>query len=72
MDKKPAPPPAVAPTEACEKLAIVVGMWLLGAMMRKGEGPTRDYFALYSRHRLVSNSPDEEFAMLAEAEGELK
>jgi ethanolamine permease len=30
------------------------------------------YFALYSRHRLVSNSPDEEFAMLAEAEDELK
>lgn len=29
------------------------------------------YFALYSRHRLVANSPDEEFAMLAEAEGEL-
>lgn len=30
------------------------------------------YFALYSRHRLVANSPDEEFAMLAEAEDELK
>ncbi|OMC39045.1 ethanolamine permease [Mycobacterium sp. GA-1841] len=30
------------------------------------------YFALYSRHRLVANSPDEEFAMLAEAESELK
>ncbi|SKT83432.1 ethanolamine permease [Mycobacteroides abscessus subsp. abscessus] len=29
------------------------------------------YFALYSRHRLVANSPDEEFAMLAEAESEL-
>jgi ATP-binding cassette subfamily B protein len=35
-------------------LAIVVGMWLLGAMMRKGEGPTRDYFALYSRMATVS------------------
>ncbi|MDH6197751.1 ethanolamine permease [Mycobacterium frederiksbergense] len=30
------------------------------------------YFALYSRHRLVANSPDEEFAMLAEAESSLK
>ena len=30
------------------------------------------YFALYSRHKLVANSPDEEFAMLAEAESELK
>lgn len=30
------------------------------------------YFALYSRHRLVANSPDEEFAMLAEAESALK
>ena len=30
------------------------------------------YFALYSRHRLVANSPDEEFAMLAEAESGLK
>lgn len=29
------------------------------------------YFALYSRHRLVANSPDEEFAILAEAESEL-
>ncbi|WP_406231250.1 ethanolamine permease [Nocardia sp. NBC_01009] len=30
------------------------------------------YFALYSRHRLVANSPDEEFAMLARAEAELE
>ncbi|MCV7357456.1 ethanolamine permease [Mycolicibacterium fluoranthenivorans] len=30
------------------------------------------YFAVYSRHRLVANSPDEEFAMLAKAESELK
>lgn len=30
------------------------------------------YFAFYSRHRLVANSPDEEFAMLAEAESDLK
>jgi len=30
------------------------------------------YFAVYSRHRLVANSPDEEFAVLAEAESELK
>lgn len=29
------------------------------------------YFAVYSRHRLVANSPDEEFAMLAAAESEL-
>lgn len=30
------------------------------------------YFAVYSRHKLVANSPDEEFAMLAKAEDELK
>jgi len=30
------------------------------------------YFGLYSRHRLVANSPDEEFAALAAAEGELR
>lgn len=30
------------------------------------------YFAVYSRHKLVANSPDEEFAMLASAESELK
>lgn len=29
------------------------------------------YFGLYSRHRLVANSPDEEFAALAAAEDEL-
>ena len=30
------------------------------------------YFGLYSRHRLVANSPDEEFAALAVAEDELR
>lgn len=30
------------------------------------------YFGLYSRHHLVANSPDEEFAALAEAEAELE
>ncbi|MEU0541679.1 ethanolamine permease [Nocardia sp. NPDC005978] len=30
------------------------------------------YFGLYSRHRLVANSPDEEFAVLARAEQELE
>ncbi|MGU3502950.1 ethanolamine permease [Mycobacterium sp. C31M] len=30
------------------------------------------YFAVYSRHKLVANSPDEEFAMLAKAESELR
>ncbi len=30
------------------------------------------YFGLYSRHHLVANSPDEEFAALAAAEDELK
>ncbi|WP_228810315.1 ethanolamine permease [Nocardia otitidiscaviarum] len=30
------------------------------------------YFGLYSRHHLVANSPDEEFAALAEAEEELR
>jgi ATP-binding cassette subfamily B protein len=30
-------------------LAIAIGMWQLGAMMKRGEEPTRDYFALYGR-----------------------
>ena len=30
------------------------------------------YFALDSRHRLVANSPDEEFNVLADAEDELR
>ncbi|WP_069160056.1 ethanolamine permease [Nocardia altamirensis] len=30
------------------------------------------YFGLYSRHRLVANSPDEEFAVLARAAGDLE
>jgi ethanolamine permease len=30
------------------------------------------YFGLYSRHNLVANSPDEEFAALAAAEDELR
>ena len=30
------------------------------------------YFGVYSRHHLVANSPDEEFAALAEAEAELE
>ena len=30
------------------------------------------YFAFYSRHRLVPNSPDEEFAAFAAAEKELQ
>ncbi|MGD9619523.1 MAG: ethanolamine permease [Mycolicibacterium sp.] len=30
------------------------------------------YFAVYSRHRLVANSPDEEFAAIAAAEEELR
>lgn len=30
------------------------------------------YFALYSRHRLVASSPDEEFAVLARAEEDLE
>ncbi|KXX56168.1 MULTISPECIES: ethanolamine permease [unclassified Rhodococcus (in: high G+C Gram-positive bacteria)] len=30
------------------------------------------YFGLYSRHHLVANSPDEEFAVLAQAEEELE
>ena len=29
------------------------------------------YFCLYSRHHLVANSPEEEFAVIAQAEDEL-
>jgi ethanolamine permease len=30
------------------------------------------YFALYSRHHLVAQAPEEEFAALAKAEAELQ
>ncbi len=45
----------------------VAASWCLAVF-----GAFMAYFALYSRHRLVANSPDEEFAMLAQAESELK
>ncbi|CCW09707.1 ethanolamine permease [Rhodococcus aetherivorans] len=45
----------------------VAALWTLGAF-----AAFMAYFGLYSRHRLVANSPDEEFAALAEAEAELK
>lgn len=41
-------------------------LWCLGAFLA-----FMAYFALYSRKRLVANSPDEEFAALAEAEKDL-
>lgn len=40
--------------------------WTLGSF-----GAFMAYFGLYSRHHLVANSPDEEFAALAAAENEL-
>lgn len=45
----------------------VAALWCLGVF-----AAFMLYFAVYSRHRLVANSPDEEFAMLAQAEDELK
>ncbi|MGX7730573.1 ethanolamine permease [Rhodococcus sp. 2H158] len=45
----------------------VAALWTLGAF-----AAFMAYFGLYSRHRLVANSPDEEFAALAEAGAELK
>lgn len=45
----------------------IAALWTLGAF-----AAFMAYFGLYSRHRLVANSPDEEFAALAEAEAELK
>ena len=46
-----------------EKAAfITLGVYLLAAL----------YFALYSRHHLVAQAPEEEFAALAQAESELK
>ncbi|MGW0019344.1 ethanolamine permease [Rhodococcus sp. NPDC003382] len=45
----------------------IAALWTLGAF-----AAFMAYFGLYSRHRLVANSPDEEFAALAAAEAELK
>lgn len=45
----------------------VAALWCLGVF-----AAFMLYFAVYSRHKLVANSPDEEFAMLARAESELK
>ncbi|MGK2866489.1 MAG: ethanolamine permease [Mycobacterium sp.] len=45
----------------------VAALWCLGVF-----AAFMLYFAVYSRHKLVANSPDEEFAMLASAESELK
>ncbi|MBC2643305.1 MULTISPECIES: ethanolamine permease [unclassified Rhodococcus (in: high G+C Gram-positive bacteria)] len=44
----------------------VAALWTLGAF-----AAFMAYFGLYSRHHLVANSPDEEFAVLAKAEEEL-
>jgi len=40
---------------------ITLGVYLLATL----------YFALYSRHHLVAQAPEEEFAALAQAEAEL-
>jgi ethanolamine permease len=45
----------------------VAALWTLGAF-----AAFMAYFGLYSRHHLVANSPDEEFAVLAKAEEELE
>lgn len=55
---------AVIATFLVDSIAALSCLVVFGAFMA--------YFALYSRHRLVANSPDEEFAMLAKAESELK
>ena len=41
---------------------ITLGVYLLATL----------YFAAYSRHHLVAQAPEEEFAALAQAESELK
>jgi ethanolamine permease len=55
---------AVIATFLVDSVAAMCCLLVFGAFML--------YFAVYSRHPLVANSPDEEFAMLAEAESELK
>ena len=45
----------------------IAALWCLGVF-----AAFMAYFGLYSRHHLVANSPDEEFAALAAAEGELE
>ena len=55
---------AVIATVLVDSVAAMCCLLVFGAFML--------YFAVYSRHPLVANSPDEEFAMLAEAESELK
>lgn len=46
---------------------VTAAMWTVAAF-----AAFMAYFGLYSRHHLVANSPDEEFAMLAKAEEELE
>jgi ethanolamine permease len=55
---------AVIATFLADSVAAMCCLLVFGAFML--------YFAVYSRHPLVANSPDEEFAMLADAESELK
>ncbi|MFC4604984.1 ethanolamine permease [Rhodococcus kronopolitis] len=46
---------------------VTAAMWTVAAF-----AAFMAYFGLYSRHHLVANSPDEEFAVLAKAEEELE
>lgn len=46
---------------------VVAACWCLGVFAL-----FMLYFAVYSRHRLVANSPDEEFAALAAAEEDVR
>ncbi|AEF41420.1 ethanolamine permease [Hoyosella subflava] len=55
---------AVIATFLVDPLAAFLALLVFGGFMA--------YFGLYSRHRLVANSPDEEFAALANAEAELR
>ena len=55
---------AVIATFLVDSVAALWCLIVFGAFMA--------YFGLYSRHRLVANSPDEEFAALAAAEDDLR
>ena len=55
---------AVIATFLVDSVAALWCLVVFGAFMA--------YFGLYSRHRLVANSPDEEFAALAAAEDDLR
>ena len=60
--------PVTSPSPAMTFLVdTTAALWCLAAFVA-----FMAYFGIYSRKHLVANSPDEEFALLAEAEEEME